>query len=308
MKIRLLGATFKAGSAVTLDDLDASLESSSGEQTTFGGCERMYLSKRLEEYNVGLLISIKNQRRFCTLLEKPDGFEVDVHELEDNTRMMDFNYFVQSRATGRALYQYYHNSCALSRFAAFLGEKYSMLKNKRMEAELQSAGGESASLRVQRTIRSALKGQLEWEQMLSAKQAGELIDQLEEVSCLKLKFATFGDSESDFRPLNAYVQRGSVDVLFRREHRSSPTLRGKVRALIQRVNPANGVIEGKDAEGVKRFVRLVDNIESFGEFDFERASGAMRFDLRRFHESKMIGDMINVMKEHRALFEYPEAA
>ncbi|WP_147447059.1 hypothetical protein [Corallococcus sp. CA054B] len=308
MKIRLLGATFKAGSVVTLDDLDASFEESSGQLVTFGGCERMYLSKRLEEYNVGLLISIKNQRRFCTLLEKPDGFEVDVHELEDKTRMMDFNYFVQSRSTGRALYQYYHHSCALSRFAAFLGERYSMLKHRRMEAELQSAGGQSAPVRVQKAIRSSFKGQFEWAQMLSAKQAGELIEQLEEVSRLELKFATFGSNESDFRPLNEHVQRGNIDILFKREHRSSPTLRGKVRSLIQRVSPANGLIEGRDAEGVKQFVRLADNIESFGEFDFERTSGTMKFDLKKFHESKMIGDMIEVMKENRALFDYPEAA
>src|SRR5689334_13966481 len=114
MKIRLLGATFSAGDGISLDEFQAHLEAEEGHSTKFGGHDRIYLTKQHGNYNVGLLVTIKDQKTFCALREKDDGFEVDVHELERGTSLMDFNYFVQSRKTGRALYQVYHHSCALS--------------------------------------------------------------------------------------------------------------------------------------------------------------------------------------------------
>ena len=71
----------------------------------------LYFIKEDDDLWVGLVLTIKDMRKFVTLVESREELKLDVHELSEGEKIADFNFFVIRPESGFGLYQHYHHSC-----------------------------------------------------------------------------------------------------------------------------------------------------------------------------------------------------
>ena len=102
MLVRLLGFALDCPNSLTLKELFEDLDRRSGliEQLDEVGRFLFVDSSSNDQYFLGLIVSVKNQRKFCELQEQGGDFRVIVNNLKTNSHQMEFNFFVVNRRTG----------------------------------------------------------------------------------------------------------------------------------------------------------------------------------------------------------------
>ena len=98
--------------------------SSVGEPFTHGS-RKIYIIK-IEDFYAGLVLTIKDMKKFCKIIEEEKTIKVIEHRLNDNESLTEFNFFIYNSKQKSGMYQYYHHSCSLNVFlGSILSKKYS---------------------------------------------------------------------------------------------------------------------------------------------------------------------------------------
>lgn len=63
-------------------------------------------------YLLGLVVTLKDQKRFCRAEMEGGDFRLKTEELLHDDKLVDFNFFVLRKDTNKGVFQYYHNSCS----------------------------------------------------------------------------------------------------------------------------------------------------------------------------------------------------
>jgi hypothetical protein len=302
MKVNLYGFTLTPGAGITLADFQDYLEQQSSSPKLWQGKQRIFVTRKLNDYAEGLFITIKDQKRYCELRKVADSFEVKVRDLEAGTQLMDFNYFVWNTTTGRGLYQHYWQSCAHNRFGLFLHQAYAALKH---QTAVKMLGAEPATTQ-QRKVGQALKGSLEFALMTTKADLDLLLSELEKVNQFQVDIESFADKKgSDWEPLSKFISKERVSVSFDPRFKTSPKLKTTIQTLIKKLSPKSGQIKGVDSQGVERVIDILENYDGFGQFDFDEIAKAMTFSLDKWHGATMLQKIHEVIGKQSKLFERP---
>lgn len=71
-------------------------------------------AESFEDFCVGVIITVKDQSKFCKLQSQADGgAKISVSNLEEAEKIMDFNFFAINLENGVGVYQGYHQAPAL---------------------------------------------------------------------------------------------------------------------------------------------------------------------------------------------------
>jgi len=74
------------------------------------GERRFYVDESNPSYYKGLVVTVKDQKAFCKLLEGNAGdITIEVENLDEKERLMEFNFFVLNKSNGFGLYQHTTN-------------------------------------------------------------------------------------------------------------------------------------------------------------------------------------------------------
>lgn len=100
-------------------------------------------------YYKGLILTVKDQKAYCKLQGSVDDLEIKVENLSGHDKLIEFNFFVINKSTGKGLYQFYYQSTSLSKFKEilkrqFLGYRAILLQNE-YETNLKIGKSESRS-------------------------------------------------------------------------------------------------------------------------------------------------------------------
>ncbi|WP_164019601.1 hypothetical protein [Pyxidicoccus trucidator] len=305
MKMRLLGVTFTPGEGISLDDFQTYLQKISGQTLSFGGHDRIYRTKTDGKYNVSLLVTIKDQKRFLELKAQNSGkLRVEVRELMEGTLGMELNYLVQYRETGTSLYLHYHHSCALNQFAAFLGDRYSDYKSARIEHDTKAAGGEGIANSKKVAIRKKYKGSLTHVQLVTDEDLDDLMQQMHAIKSFEFTVASVRPDDPVFAPVSKYVRRRVERVVFNSDYGVSAIASG-IKKITRLASPDKGRVIGVDESGVQQIANLLNNYETFGEYEFDEEARHLTFELDEFHHSPMIKKMKKVIEDRPAVFTSP---
>ena len=102
MKVRFFGFTFEAVSRkLTLDQWASHLHNNPPNIGAVIQGQRLLLINDAinANYRVGLVVTVKDQRRFCQLINDGAGVVVRVNDLGQDAGLMDFNFFVINKKT-----------------------------------------------------------------------------------------------------------------------------------------------------------------------------------------------------------------
>lgn len=308
MQVRLLGFRLEVTSkALDLSSFAAAVSAVATNQKSAQDSQRLLFlnSNSHTEYHVGLVVTVKDQKTFCRLVADNGNLLVKVDELELDTKLMEFNFFVVNKATGTGLYQYYHQSCSLSSFGYLVANRFREYKESVIQAEIDKVPeAERSEARIAK-VRKQFNGQLNWEILVRAEKLEELIAELKRVKSFEWTVATPTVEQEDFKPLAPYIRNQRSKLSFEVGAPVS-TLAAAISAAATRMNLLKGRIEGEDADGLDRVLRLLDNPENFGEYDYDDLAGKLNdLDLTQFQHAWVATELIKACKGHAHIFETP---
>lgn len=310
MLVRLVGFTFKVlgKGGLSFSNFARALAEVKPEVVAESQERRLLFinDQHYADYYVGLVVTVKNHRTFCELVTAGGNLLVKVNELDHDSSLMDFNFFVLNKLTGAGLYQHYHQSCSVTAFGAIAARRFSEYREVELKNAIASAGGDSASKAVQLKIRQRHINHLHTEIIVRQEALSALIEEMKRVKAFEYCLSTPLVEEDAFAPLKPFVKRKSERIIF---SMGTPvqTVANALNAFVGATSLANGRVEGVDEDGIVRILNIVDNPDTFGEYDYDDLAPKLNeLDLTQFHQSWVITELIEKCKGNKAIFEYME--
>jgi len=299
MKIRLLGLDFQPGKGISLADLFSYIASKQGTSLNFHGYERLLYIEEIKEFHVGLLITTKDQKKFLELTQDSGNVKIEPRDVTEGAQLADFNFFLIHKKTGRGIYQYYHNSCALNPFAYLCRKHYDELKQAKIEQMLGllKAPTEGAKSKV----RKQYSGTLKWVQIVRPEAFDALIKTLSKIHSFSVTMSTLSQEEKVFRPLSLLAKKVSHEFKFSDDSTVS-AIGDNIRSVIDKLAPDSGRVEGIDSDGLEQIIKLTNNPDSFGEFDYDNVAEKMNFSPKEFATSWFMKEIVKIVESKPALF------
>ena len=302
MNVHILGFEWKLPPYLSLVALFQELKQRQGQEQEFGDYNRLIFVDEVTKYHIGLILTAKDYRHFCEMHREGSGFRINVHEVADGTNLIDFNFFVIHKLTGRGLYQYYHNSCHPNVFSRFCSRVVSSLREGGMNAAVSAAGGDDIDANAKRRIERQYRGRMEW-QLLVRREAFEvLIRKFQHIGNFELDFGTIEpEQERLFGGLQGVWHRLRHRVSFRR----SATLVERAKAIIDFVHDNSAIsfaaVHGKDEDGLDATLRLARNPDSFAHYDFDEMARHMTVDPTTFKDSPLMKRLLKHATEEASM-------
>jgi len=303
MKVRFIGFSLEAKSIISIDELASYLVGIKNEQYLLGEHHRMVFINQYHdnEYFLGVLVTIKDQRRFCELTNEDGSFKIKVSDLEESNNIMDFNFFVINKETGFGLYQHYHQSCSINQFGYLMSKRYQSLVKSRIESEMNKIKNISESQK--RSIRKRHSGEMAWQVLVRKDKLDDILIELKRIKSFEFDFLYLEAKEKEYEQLSPFVNKERRRFNF---VQNSPVniLTSSITEFIKNYGLMKGRIIGEDEHGIERIIHILDNPDNYGEYDYDDVASKLNsLILDEFENSWVTEELLKSCKKHRHIFE-----
>ena len=306
MLVRFLGFSFSTNASnLSLNDYIEFMIARHGKSHQLGSHERfMFINTtHSKKYYVGLFVTVKDQKTYCELVQKSGKLVVKVSELDGDSSLMDFNFFVINKTTGLGMYQYYHQSCSLSSFGYFNYRRFTEYRESKVEDGLATPPEEKQAVSGEKAIRKYFRGNLKWEILVRKEKLKEMIEQLKRVKAFEYTFTELTAQEPEFKPLKNFVKKERTKLSF---SATSPVqlLAGTITNIVRKVGIDQGKVMGIDEEGIERVLRLTNNPDNYGEYEYDDVAPKINaLEVSEFEKSWVIQELLDKCQENKHIFE-----
>lgn len=306
MLVRFIGFTMT--SKASAFPIGSYVDKMKTEGYTFEGGEHnriiYFNDTHSNDYFVVLLVTVKDQRTYCKLINESGKLHVEVTALKSGANLMDFNFFVINKITGAGMYQHYHQSCSIGLFDALNKKRYSELRKSLLDQALVVPSNEQRlSRKNEKIIRSTYNGRIEFEILIRKENLKALIEELSHVKDFEFSLSTLTVDEPEFKPLSPFVRRERHNISFTQ---NSPVnnLARFIPRIIKSKKIEDGKVTGIDADGITRILRITDNPDNFGEYEYDDVAPRINdLDIEHFEKSWVVEQLITRCKESSHIFE-----
>jgi hypothetical protein len=301
MQARLFGFVWQLGDGISLEEFMAHLRAKHKVEVKFGSYDRLlYLGDR-DNYLVGVFLTIKDQRKFCEISNNSGEYRVAVTSLADGKNLVDFNFFAINKTTGHGVYQHYHNSCSLNQFCFFCKREYDDLHEIKVESDLASIAGGASPVQI-RSINKKYKGSLKWQMMVRSESLTELIQELEKIGSFEFELATLPAAEPKFTPLTPFIKKETHTFRFT-PGTGIEVIRRTISSAVKDLGITRGKVSGRDSGGLEKILRLMENPDSFGRYEYEELADETVLNLEAIEKSTFFDKVFEAIAANRGLFE-----
>lgn len=307
MLVRLVGFQLKieGKGVLTLDSFSKSLAGVNPGAPEEDGSRRLLFlnNQHHQKYCAGLVVTVKDHRTYCELVGSGDSMLVKVNELDHDSNLMEFNFFVFNKATGAGLYQHYHQSCSATSFGDLTKKRFIDYKRTLRQSALDAVGS-NVTQADKKKIESKFGNRLKFSIMVRKEALKTLIAEMKRVKAFQYAFATPEVPQDAFAPLKPFIKIKSERLTFSVK---TPTsfVADAIETFVSRCALQSGSIEAVDENGIDRVIKIVNNPDSFGEYDFDDLAPKLNeLNLTHFEQSWVIEELISKCSENGAAFEY----
>jgi len=303
MLVRILGISFEPKAIVTLDELFDRLSLKSDEEMSVGDINRLLVVDKdsNDHYYLGVVVTIKDQRRFCELSEEQGKMKIKVVNLEDHQSIAEFNFFVINRSNGFGLYQHYHQSCSIGQFAYLASTRYREIADERAEDEINQQGEINEKKRA--AIKKKYAGRLDWSVLVKKAGLEKLLLEFSLIKSFEFDFAHLESKEPEYQPLSGKVRKERRRWSFV-NNTFSQLVAHEIASLANIFNVSNGRVVGEDEDGISRAIRIMDNPDNFGEYPYDDVAAKLNdLDLSAISDSWVIKELLKKATEYKAIIE-----
>lgn len=298
MKANILGFWLEAAGPISLQDLFTHLKGMNGTEEKFGGYERLIFIEETEKYFTGLFLTSKNHKKFCELLRDGKQLTINVRQVQKGASLIDFNFFVVQKETGRGLYQYYHNSCRCPMFVKFCATEFQSLMEDRRDKEI-AVGGKDLSNQDREKIEKKYGHSMNCGILVRPEAFAALVRKFKSIARFEFSLNTVvAEKEQRYRGFQGISKRIKHCITFNRE----ADLISRIKAIMGFVNSDNDIgdasVAGMGVDGLDKTISLFDNPDSFGSYEFDKLAENMDFEPKDFAASVFMHEMIRVGDAH----------
>lgn len=289
MHINFLGFSLSLKSTkISLKSYFDYLNTLQDQQFNFGSHPRLiYINPNYDnDYYTGLLVTIKDQKRFCRLQSQNGKHFLKIGEIENGEQLMDFNFFVVNKHSGQGIYQYYHHSCALNAFGVFLARRFTDMQ----DTERFSFFNKS-------------KGRLNFEILVRHEKLEELINELAEVKSFEYHISTPTILEPQFAPVKGNISRKKTKLSFKKISSVSDIARC-IFEFVTQTTTKRGRVHGIDTFGDEKIIQILNTPDNFGEYDYDEIISQLdSLNISEFHNSWLTSELLKKCRGHKQIFE-----
>ncbi|MGE8451384.1 MAG: hypothetical protein ACN6OP_12335 [Pseudomonadales bacterium] len=304
MLVKSYGFVVSAGNTkVSFDDLVASLVSTSGnEDDSMGQLRRIFVdSTAVPGFVVGLVVTVKDQKSFCELVQDKGNFVVSVTNLVGANKLMEFNFFVVNKSNGHGLYQHYFQSCSPGTFGNYLRSRYRRLSEDSRDKELvELKKSENYSLKKEKLIRSNHAKGLNFSLLVHNETLEQVLSEFKKIKAFEYEFAAIEPNLVEGAPINHYVKRLTQKVSFDPKV-AVGLLANAIQGTVNALKPKSGrvaVVHEVDGEEVPMSVKILNIPENFGEQDYDAVAVKLNnMDTAKFYDHDVVKELLVVCKE-----------
>ncbi len=311
MKVRLYGFEIEStSSTVSIDDLLANLHSSSGTPDTSRGIERrIYLdSKSHKDYHLGLVVTVKDQKRFCRLENDHGNIKITVENLKGKDKLMEFNFFAINKKNGIGIYQHYFQSCGVNVFGGYLSSRHKDLREKNIEDEIKkekSSNGGKLSESKEKKIRRKHAGRLKFSPLVRKESLKSILDEYKRIKAFEYEYSALDVDSKPGVPLGKYVKKKREKLTFARDW-SVKELAAGIAKTIDLINPKNGRVHVVDMFDEDLSLKIFDIPDHFGEEEYDDVALKLHnLDVYDFAKHKVASEIVAICKsdDYKHIFE-----
>ncbi|MFY8351051.1 hypothetical protein AAEU29_10990 [Pseudoalteromonas sp. SSM20] len=249
-----------------------------------------------KKYYVGLVVTVKNQKKFCKAAPNSEGFTIQVDNLTGKDKFLDFNFFIINKSNGLGLYQHYHNSCSMNVFGSYLKSYFNRLRRVKIESEidtLELAKSRELKKSEKKNINLRYKATLSFTPLVRKEKLEEILKEYAEIKSFEFEYSYLEDDVKRATPLSKYVKHKREKITFVKSNPLKEVAKGiKNFVLDKSIN--KGRVVALTYEGETEAIRLFDIPDCFHleEYD-EVASKLDGLKVSSFETHSFIQEMIN---------------
>jgi hypothetical protein len=311
MKVRLYGFEIESKcSTVSLEDLFFELNKYSGLSDTSRGLERrIYLDSGSDtDYHLGLVVTVKDQKRFCRLENDHGNLKITVENLKGRDKLMEFNFFAINKKNGIGIYQHYHQSCGVNIFGSYLITRHRKIREKRIIEDIKnekSANNGEISPSMEKRIKRKHKGGLKFSQLIQPESLEQLLKNYKKIKAFEYEYSTLVPDKRIGIPLGKYVKKIREKLTFERNWSVSELSAG-ITKTIDLIKPKSGRVHVVDYSDEDMSLKIFDMPDNFGEEEYDDVAIKLNnLDIYDFGKNKVSLELIEVCRsdEYKHIFE-----
>lgn len=312
MKVRIMGFTIDPTEKPSLNELIGSIQADyidtnkDKEENISGGRLLFIDASTHNDFYVGLVITAKDAKTYCQLKKDAGGaLKVVVADLDDDSSLMEFNFFVIKKDNGIGLYQHYHQSCSMNGTMKLLKQRFNIIHRQKVEeAKSLYINTEKLSKKKATTKANAEHhDRFKWQMLVSDEKLNKILAHMKRIKALELNFSTLEAEADEFRGLKDHVVKNTQRFLFSQQSK----LLDLVRNVITCVNDSDadsGRVIAIDINDNEQTFDIEENLDIFGVYDFDDVSkkiDALAID--DFANSWMIKELISICNKRSEYFK-----
>lgn len=299
MKVRMYGFEIESESAsVPIAKLMDHLARNTGKPDQSHSIERrIFLDETTNiNYYLGLVVTVKDQKRFCRLENNKGQIKITVENLTGDDKLMEFNFFVINKKNGIGLYQHYHQSCGLNVFGGYLISNHKHLREKfandEIEAHTRKEGELSANR--ERSIRKKYRGRLKFSQLVRKDSLEKILKECKALKAFEYEISALDVDVRSGIPLSKYVKKLREKLTFSQGW-SVPVLASAIAGAVKELSPRNGRVYALNEFDEDVSLRIFDMPDNFGEEDFDDVALKLHnLDLNAFGSHEVANELVSL--------------
>ncbi|WP_293779168.1 hypothetical protein [uncultured Oxalicibacterium sp.] len=310
MKVRMFGFDIEAGaSAISVKKFMNHLSTVSGAPKKIGEIERrIFIDDAFNKnYYLGLVVTVKDQKRFCKLENSKGQIKITVENLTGDDKLMDFNFFVINKSNGIGLYQHYHQSCGLNVFGGQLVSCYKEFReselNSEIERENKNNGG--ISTKKEQEIKKKYRGGLRFAQLVRKESLEKILKEYKELKAFEFEISALDANVRNGIPLLGYAKKLREKLTFQKGWGVS-VLASEIAKAVNQINPKSGRVHAVNMFDEDVSLRIFNMPDNFGEEDFDDVALKLHnLDLNSFSKHKVSKEMVKICgsDDYQHIFE-----
>lgn len=298
MKANLIGAGIEVkGVLTTKDFLDFLCGLNVFEETCRGG-KYLINMKKQEDYYYGIIVKTRDSSHSISLIEEEGSHKIDLKNLLDNERIMEFNPFVLLRESGRGIYMNYSGATNLPSFFALLKRRFNVfLKNETEQAVklieiLKEKNKEKKKFKETKFFAA---------EIYTPEEYDKLVDQLTDLNKFSYAYETIRIAEGNQIPedFQDSIEKVWTTLTFKPQvslDNRKMAVKGYFKKFAKKF--FRGVINGKDKNGKEENINIFENFERFGVDDFDRVAGLFKgATIENFESVSYYKSLVKIIKK-----------
>lgn len=248
---------------------------------------------------VGVIITVKDQSKFCKLESSADGkTKIRVSNLKETEQIMDFNFFALNLDNGIGIYQHYHQSAALSALAGRLRGVALELTNEALSEEESKHGKNFEKLSKSKAskLRKKCKTQVSLSQIVTQEGLANILAEYKKIKAFDYVYTVLTPEVRFATPMSDFLRKKREIIYF-----TNPDLIDQLAYQIQATVKDRDIKKGRvlveDDENMQKAIKIFDMPEYLWEQDYDVVVGTIdNIDPGDFGANKYLGQLVKLFE------------